>query len=124
MLARSLGAEPFCVKQSKCRSGCKPMIDSRMANRELCGVKVDIDFSSNSTVREMFNNPEAFRELLAFFKENGLTVVNAFTGGGHATTSIKLQGPAPGLRKFVAEYLSRDPVEGVYKLLYDGNVKG
>jgi hypothetical protein len=63
-----------------------------MADLQPFGVKVDIDLSSNSKVREMFNDPEAFRELLAFFKEHGLSVVNAFTGGGHATTFDQTAG--------------------------------
>ena len=90
----------------------------RMAGKQLCGVEVDIDLSSNPTVRDMFNNPEAFRELLAFFKEHGISVVSASTGGGDTTTRIRLEGPAQGVRKFVDEFLSDDPSGVVYTLLY------
>jgi hypothetical protein len=89
-----------------------------VAGKHLYGVELDIDLSSNPTVRDMFNDPTAFRELLGFFKEYGLGVVSAFTGGSHTTTHIKVEGPGAGIQKFVAEYLSDDPPADVYTLLY------
>ena len=89
-----------------------------MAAKQLCGVEVEIDLSFNPTVRNMFNDPGAFRELQAFIKEHGLTVVSAFTGGSNTTTQIKLEGPASDVLKFVDEFLSSDPADGVYTLLY------
>ena len=87
-----------------------------MAGKQLCGVEIDLNLSSNPTVRDMFNNPEAFRELLDFFKEHGMTVVSASAGGGNPT-HIKLEGPASGVLKFVDEFLSDDPAGAVYTLL-------
>jgi hypothetical protein len=89
-----------------------------IAGKQLCGVEVELDLSLNPTVRDMFKNPEAFRQLLAFFKEHGIAVVSAFTGGGDTTTNIRLEGPAAGVREFVDEFLCDDPEGVVYTLLY------
>jgi hypothetical protein len=98
-----------------------------MADQRLCAIEIDLAFSKNPKLYYMYDRPELGREITAFLKKHGLKIVGSELGGtesGRNPTHIKLDGPSTGIKKFVAEYLSEDAPAEVYKLLYDGGVKG
>jgi hypothetical protein len=90
-----------------------------MATKHLTGIEVDINLSSNPKVRDMYTQPFAFHELQVFFKEHGLEVVTAEASPSEENPiHIKIFGPGTSVLKFVEQYLSEDPEDGVYTLLY------
>jgi hypothetical protein len=98
-----------------------------MADPRLCGIEINLDRSANPKLYYLFDRPELGREVRAFLKDHDLRIAGVGVGGSEAgsnPTHIKLEGPSDAILEFFAEYLSGDPVEGAYKLLYDDSVKG
>jgi hypothetical protein len=98
-----------------------------MADNHPYGIEVNLEFSSNPKLYYLYDRPEVGREVRPFNKQHHLRIAGAGVRGsesGANPTLIKLEGPSDAIMQFFAEYLSADPAEGVYKLLYDDGVKG
>lgn len=74
----------------------------------LCKVRIELDLSRNSRLKDMFRQPEFHREIRIYLRQYDLEIANESTNPQGRVTSIEVTGSAAGLRSFVHRYLRSD----------------
>jgi hypothetical protein len=85
---------------------------------QLCKVRIELDLSKNSRLKNMFRQPEFHREIIIYLRQCDLEISNEFANRQGRVTSIEVTGSATGLRSFIERYLSSDSLDIAYNLDY------
>jgi len=83
--------------------------------KKLFRIHIDLDLSSNPTIREMFTDAKAGQEIRLFLNKNGLHLERAGEMKGEAV-AVEITGPSSALLMFVDKFLHDDAPGGVYSL--------
>ena len=89
-----------------------------------CKVRVELDMSRNSKLKDMFRQPEFHREIIIYLRQCDLEISNESANAQGRVTSIVVTGSAPGLQSFIERYLPSDAVGIAYILEYDQEQSG
>jgi len=81
-------------------------------------VRIELDLSKNSKLKNMFRQPEYHREIIIYLRQCDLEISNESANAQGRVTSIEVTGPAAGLRSFVDCYLPTDAFGIAYSLDY------
>ena len=85
---------------------------------QLCKLRIELDLSKNSRLKDMFRQPEFHREIRLFLRQCDLEIANESTNAQGRVTSIEVRGSAVGLQSFVDRYLPFDGLGIAYDLEY------
>ena len=80
-------------------------------------INVEINLSKNPKISGMFADPQAAKEMDAFFRTHDIRIESKF-GDGINVSRIELRGSPEGLVKFHDTYLTDDNSSVVYDLQY------
>ena len=86
--------------------------------RQLCKVRIELDLSKNSRLKDMYRQPEFHREIAIYLRQYDLEISNESANPQGRVTSIEVAGPTAGLRSFVDCYLPTDAFGIAYSLDY------
>jgi hypothetical protein len=84
----------------------------------LCKVRIELDLSKNSRLKDMFRQPEFHREIIIYLRQNNLEISTPSANPQGRITSIEVTGSALGLRSFVDRYLYTDAPGIAYNVEY------
>jgi hypothetical protein len=91
---------------------------------QLCKVRIELDLSRNSKLKDMFRQPEFHREIIIYLRQCDLEISNESANAQLRVTSIVVTGSAPGLQSFIERYLRSDAVGIAYILDYHQDQSG
>ena len=83
---------------------------------QLCKVRIELDLSKNSRLKNMYRQPEFHREITIYLRQYDLEIANESTNPQGRVTSIEMTGSAVGLQSFVDRYLRNDVFGIAYSL--------
>jgi hypothetical protein len=81
---------------------------------QLCKLRIELDLSKNSRLKDMFRQPEFHREIRIYLGRYDLEIGNASTNPQGRVTSIEVTGSAAGSQSFIDRYLRNDVVGIAY----------
>jgi hypothetical protein len=84
----------------------------------LCKVRIELDLSKNSRLKDMYRHPEFHREIRIYLRQNDLEISNQSVNPQGRITKIEVTGSAVGLRSFVDRYLYTDALGIAYSMDY------
>jgi hypothetical protein len=84
----------------------------------LCAIRIELDLSKNSRLKDMFRQPEFHREIRTYLRQYDLEISNQSTNPQGRVTSIEVTGSAVALLSFVDLYLRADALGIAYNLDY------
>jgi hypothetical protein len=84
---------------------------------QLCKVRIELDLSKNSKLKDMFRQPEYHREIIIYLRQYDLEISNE-SANPHGRASIEATGAAAGLPSFIDRYLRADARDIAYNLDY------
>jgi len=85
---------------------------------QLCKVRIELDLSKNSRLKDMYRKPEFHREIVIYLRQYDLEISNQSANPQGRVTSIEMTGPAACLQSFVDRYLPTDALGIAYSLDY------
>ena len=85
---------------------------------QLCRVRIELDLSKNSRLKDMYRQPEFHREIVIYLRQYDLEVSNESANAQGRATSIEVTGPAASLQSFIDRYLPTDALGIAYSLDY------
>ena len=85
---------------------------------QLCKVRIELDLSKNSKLKDMFRQPEYHREIIIYLRQYDLEISNESANPHGRVTSIEVTGAAAGLLSFIDRYLRADARDIAYNLDY------
>ena len=85
---------------------------------QLCKVRIELDLSKNSRLKDMYRQPEFHREIVIYLRQYDLEISNESANAQGRVTSIAVTGSEAALRSFVDRYLDTDAPGIAYKLEY------
>jgi hypothetical protein len=91
---------------------------------QLCKVRIELDLSKNSKLKDMFRQPEYHREIIIYLRQCDLEISNESANPQGRVTSIVVTGSALGLRSFIERYLLNDAMGIAYILDYHQDQSG
>jgi hypothetical protein len=75
---------------------------------QLCKVRIELDLSKNSRLKDMYRQPEFHREIRIYLRQNHLEISNESANAQGRVTFIEVTGSAVGLQTFIDRYLRSD----------------
>ena len=84
----------------------------------LCKVRIELDLSKNSRLKDLYRQPEFHREIVIYPRQYDLEISNQSANPQGRVTSIEMTGPAACLQSFVDRYLPTDVLGIAYSLDY------
>jgi hypothetical protein len=75
---------------------------------QLCKLRIELDLSKNSRLKDMFRQPEFHREIRISLRRHDLEIASELTNAQGRVTSIEVTGSAVGLQTFIVRYLRSD----------------
>jgi len=81
---------------------------------QICSVRIELDLSKNSRLKDMFRQPEFHREIKTYLRQYDLEIAKESTNPQGGVTSIEVKGSAVGLQSFIDRYLRSDVLEIAY----------
>jgi len=84
----------------------------------LCKVRIELDLSKNSRLKDMYRHPEFHREIRIYLRQCDLEISERSANLQGRITQIEVTGSAVGLRSFVDRYLDTDALGIAYSLEY------
>lgn len=85
---------------------------------QLCKVCIELDLSKNPRLKDMFKQPEFYREIRIFLRQNDLEISNESANPHGRITSIAVTGSVVRVQAFVDRYLRADALGIAYNLDY------
>jgi hypothetical protein len=79
---------------------------------QLCQVRIELDLSKNSRLKDMFRQPEFHREITIYLRHCGLEISNRSTNSQGRIIQIEVTGSPVALESFIDRYLRAD-VSGI-----------
>lgn len=83
---------------------------------QLFSVRIDLDLSKNSRLKNMFRQPEFHREIRIYLRQNDLQIASEAANAQGRITAIEVTGSAAGLQSFIDRYLRSDVLGIAYSL--------
>jgi hypothetical protein len=83
---------------------------------QLWKVRIELDLSKNSRLKDMFRQPEFHREIRIYLRRHDLEIANESTNAQGRVTSIEVTGSAVGLQSFIDRHLRNDVLGISYNL--------
>ena len=75
---------------------------------QLCKVRIELDLSRNSRLKDIFRQPEFHREITIYLRQCGLEISNRSTNTKGRVTEIEVTGSVVALQSFIDRYLRAD----------------
>ena len=75
---------------------------------QLCKIRIELDLSKNTRLKDMFRQPEFHREIKLYLRRFDLEITNESTNSQGRVTSIEVTGSVAGLHSFSDRYLLSD----------------
>ena len=75
---------------------------------QLCKLRIELDLSKNSRLKDMFRQPEFHREIRIHLRRYDLEIANESSNPQGRVISIEVTGSAAGLQSFIDRYLHND----------------
>jgi hypothetical protein len=85
---------------------------------QLRRVRIELDLSKNSRLKDMYRQPEFHREIVIYLRQYDLEISNESANDQGRVTSIEVTGSAVGLKSFIDRYLPPDALGIAYSLDY------
>lgn len=85
---------------------------------QLCQVRIELDLSKNSKLKDLYRQPEFHREIVIYLRQYDLEISNESANPHGRVTSIEVTGAAAGLLSFIDRYLRADARDIAYNLDY------
>ena len=88
------------------------------SEHQLCKVRIELDLSKNSRLKDMYRQPEFHREIVIYLRQYDLEISDESANAQGRVTSIEVAGPAACLQSFVDRYLPTDALGIAYSMDY------
>lgn len=85
---------------------------------QVCKIRIELDLSKNSRLKDMFRQPEFHQEIRIYLRKHNLEIANESINPQGRVTSIEVTGSAVGVQSFVDRYLRSDALGITYNLEY------
>ena len=80
-------------------------------------IRIDVDLSKNSRLKNMFRQPEFHREIKIYLRHHDLEISKQSANDHGRITSIEVSGSVHGLQFFIDRYLHSDVLGIAYNFV-------